>query len=112
MMWALDDERDDDELVVKFPYFEQKEPNYWYEEMSYAGDAKIASPGEYTWSHGMAEVLQALIDAGLRIDRVEEYDALEWQAGAVNQEGEDGRFRLKEGRERLPVMWSVLATKT
>ncbi len=59
----------------------------------------------------MAEVLQALIDAGLRIDQVEEYDSLEWPAGPVNQLGDDGRLRLAEGRERLRVMWSVLATK-
>lgn len=42
----------------------------------------------------MAEVLQALIDAALRIDQVEEYDSLEWPAGPINQLGEDGRFRL------------------
>jgi hypothetical protein len=60
----------------------------------------------------MAEVIQALIDAGLRIDQVEEYDALEWEAGPVNQLGKDGRYRIAEDRGRLPVMWSVLATKT
>ncbi len=65
----------------------------------------------YTWNHGMAEVLQALINAGLRIDKVEEYDSLEWPAGPINQLGEDGQFRLAGGRERLPVSWSVLATK-
>lgn len=59
----------------------------------------------------MAKVLQALIDAGLRIDQIEEYDALEWPVGPVNQLGDDGQFRLAGGRERLPLMWSVLATK-
>ena len=52
-----------------------------------------------------------MIDAGLRIDRVEEYDFLEWEFGPINQLGDDGRYRLAEGRERLPLMWSVLATK-
>ena len=112
VLWSLDDERDDDELVIKYPYFEQSEPLLFSEEITYAGDGVLSSPEEYTWNHGMAEVLQALIDAGLRIDQVEEYDALEWEAGAVNQLGEDGMYRLAEGRERLPVMWSVLATKT
>jgi SAM-dependent methyltransferase len=112
IMWALDDERDDDELVLKYPYFEQAEPLLFSEETTYAGDGVLSSPNTYDWNHGVAEVLQALIDAGLRIDQVEEYDALEWEAGAVNQLGEDGQFRLATGRERLPLMWSLLATKT
>ena len=112
IMWALDYEREDDELVINYPYFEQSEPLRFVEETTYAGDGVLSSPVIYPWNHGVAEVLQALIDAGLRIDRIEEYDALEWEAGPVNQLGEDGRYRLAEGRERLPVMWSVLATKT
>jgi len=112
IMWALDYERDGDELVIKYPYFEQSEPLSFSEETTYAGDGVLSNPMIYVWNHGLAEVLQALIDAGLRIDQVEEYDALEWEAGPVNQLGDDGMFRLAEGRERLPVMWSVLATKT
>ena len=112
IMWALDYERDDDELVIRYPYFEQSEPLSFSEESTYAGDGVLSSPLTYDWNHGMAEVLQALIDAGLRIDQVEEYDALEWEAGPVNQLGEDGRFRIAKDRGRLPVMWSVLATKT
>ena len=112
IMWTLDYERDDDELVIKYPYFEQAEPLSFSEETTYAGEGVLSSPVTYDWNHGMAEVLQALIGAGLRIDRIEEYDALEWEAGPVNQLGDDGMFRLRDGRERLPVMWSVLATKT
>ena len=94
------------------PYFEVAEPQMWSEDFTYAGEGKVANPVTYEWNHGMAETLQALIDAGLRIDRIEEYDSLEWEAGPVNQLGDDGRYRLADGRERLPLMWSVLATKT
>ena len=111
IMWALDYERDDAELVIKHPYFRQTEPLGWSEENTYAGDGVLSSPNFYAWNHGMAEVLQALIDAGLRIDQIEEYDALEWEAGPVNQKGEDGRYRIGGDRTRLPLMWSVLATK-
>ncbi len=112
IVWTIDDERDDDEIVIKWPYFEIDKPTYWEEETTYAGEGVLTSKGSYEWNHGVAEVLQALIDAGLRIDRVEDYDSLEWESGPINQLGEDGRFRLKEGRERLPLMWSILATKT
>ena len=112
IMWALDYDREDDQLVIKYPYFEQSEPLSFSEDSTYAGDGVLSSPLIYAWNHGIAEVLQALIDAGFRIDQVEEYDALEWEAGPVNQLGEDGRYRIAEDRARLPVMWSVLATKT
>ncbi|HLU31723.1 MAG TPA: class I SAM-dependent methyltransferase [Acidimicrobiia bacterium] len=112
ILWALDIERDDDLLVVDYPYFETAEPQHWSETFTYAGDGEVASPDTYDWNHGMAETLQALIDAGLRIDEIEEYDFLEWEAGPVNQLGDDGRYRLPERRERLALMWSVLATKT
>ena len=111
IVWALDYERDDEEIVVRYPYFEQAEPSSWSEDSTYGGDGVIASPEVFVWNHGMADVLQALLDAGLRIDRVEEYDSLEWEAGPVKELGGDGRYQLREGRERLPVMWSVLATK-
>ncbi len=112
ILWTLDDERDDDDLIARFPYFETREPSMFSEQSSYAGDGVVDSPVTYEWNHGVAETLQALIDAGLRIERVEEYDFLEWQFGPVNQLGGDGRWRLADRRERLPLMWSVLATKS
>lgn len=111
IVWSMDDERDDDLIVIKYPYFEQAIPLEFTEDISYAGSGKVTSPVSYDWNHGMAEVLQALIDARLRIDQIEEYDSLEWPTGPINTLGEDGRFRLAERQERLPLMWSVLATK-
>lgn len=112
VLWALDIDRDDDLLVVDYPYFETAEAQHWSEDFTYAGDGEVVSPETYEWNHGMAETLQALIDVGLRIDKVEEYEFLEWEAGPVNQLGDDGRYRLPIRRERLPLMWSILATKT
>lgn len=111
ILWALDDERDDDELVIAYPYFERSQPTSWSEEFTYAGDGAVSSPQTFEWNHGMGETIQALIDAGLRIDRVEEYDSLEWQALSQMVEGDDGLWRLPERRKRLPLMWSVLATR-
>jgi SAM-dependent methyltransferase len=110
MMWALD-WLDNDELRVKFAYFETKEPEAEEEHETYAGVGVVESPLNYGWNHGIGETLDALIRAGLRIDRVEEYDECEWQGLPMMIQEEDGLWRLPEGRERLPLMWSVLATK-
>jgi SAM-dependent methyltransferase len=110
MMWALDWE-DTRELRVTLPYFETGEPDSEEEDETYAGEGKVASPLNYGWNHGIGETINALIQAGIRIDRVEEYDECEWQGQAQMVLEEDGLWRLPEGRERLPVMWSVLGTK-
>lgn len=110
MMWALDWE-DTKELRVILPYFETEEPDSDEEHETYAGEGEISSPLNYGWNHGIGETINALIQAGLRIDRVEEYDECEWQGLPQMVLEDDGLWRLPDHRERLPLMWSVLATK-
>jgi SAM-dependent methyltransferase len=110
MMWTIDWE-DTERLSVTDPYFETVEPLAEVEEETYAGEGVVTSPLNYGWNHGMGETLNALLHAGFCIDAVEEYDACEWQGLDQMVEGEDGYWRLPDGRERLPLMWSVLATR-
>ncbi len=111
ILWALDWE-DMDRLSVTESYFETVEPVAVVEEDTYEGEGVVASPLNYSWNHGMGEILTALLNAGFRLDAIEEYDFCGWQG--INQmvEGEDGFWRLPHGQDRLPLMWSVLATKT
>ncbi len=110
MMWALDWE-DPTELRVRTSYFETAEPEPDEEHETYAGDGVVASPLTYAWNHGIGETIDALIRSGLRIDRVAEYDECEWQGLPQMVLEEDGMWRLPDHRDRLPLMWSVLATK-
>jgi hypothetical protein len=110
MLWALDWE-DSEALSVKWPYFETVEPVAEIEEETYAGEGVVASPLNYGWNHGIGETLAALLHAGLRLDAIEEYDFCEWQGLPQMVQGEDGRWRLPDRPERLPLMWSVLATR-
>ena len=109
VLWALDEE-DTERLSLIYNYFEG-EPLEWEEDTTYAGDGLLTSPKTFDWNHGMGETLTALIDAGLRIDRVEEYDFCDWQGLEQMVQGDDGLFRLPERPERCPLMWSVLATR-
>ena len=111
MMWALDWE-DPEDLRVTASYFETVEPESDEEQETYAGEGVVTSPLSYGWNHGIGETLDALIQSGLRIDRVEEYDECEWQGLPMMIMEKDGLWRLPDRRDRLPLMWSVLATKT
>lgn len=110
MMWSM--EFDPPEGIrVKYPYFETVDPDEDEELETYAGVGEVSSPLNYVWNHGIGEIINALIEVGLRIDRVEEYRECEWQGLKQMILDEDGLWRLPEHSEMLPLMWSVLATR-
>lgn len=82
-------------LMVEHPYFEADAPTTWSQAGSYIpvpDDAPpIASVTVHEWSHGLGEVVTALIRAGLTIDSVEELDDMAWCPWpAMMVEDEDG----------------------
>ena len=111
MLGALDDERDDDQLVVSYPYFNPGSPLRWEGDESYAGTAKLTNTVNYEWPHSIGEVVTALLDAGLVIDHLREYQHLDWRFFPwMEQDGE--RFVLPaDRRDHLPLQFSVLAHK-
>jgi len=109
MLFALDDGRGDDQLVVKFPYFETAEPLSWDFPTSYAGEGQLEHSVTYEWNHGLAEVITALLDAGVVLTAIEEHRTAEWKALPWMVEAGAGRYRLPDGPERLPLMYSLTA---
>lgn len=109
---ALDNERDDRLLVVEHPYFETDEPIRWETPLSYIrSDEPVAQPVTYEWNHGLGEVVQAVIDAGLSIARLEEHPEAETRFFDWMVPTDRGGFVLPERPERLPLMFTVEATK-
>jgi SAM-dependent methyltransferase len=109
VLWAIDDERGDGSLVLGHPYFEHAEPSRWDETTSYAGDGVIASPTTYEWNHGLGEIVQAVLDAGLRLTRLEEHRTVDWRALPWMVPAGHGRWRLPRDADRLPLMYTLEA---
>lgn len=111
MFYTLDQERGDDLLVVTEPYFERAEPNRWEEPGTYLGEGTVEHQVTYEWNHGLGEVINALIGAGLVIDMVEEHRFLDWLAVPSMIETDEG-FVLPDGqRDLVPLMYSIMASK-
>lgn len=109
-LYTLDDERDDDLLVVEHPYGAAHGPQRWVTETTYTGDAAtVAEPVTYEWNHGIGEVVQAVLDAGLTLTELWEGHELDWRAlpGMVER---DDRFVLADRPERLPTEFRLQAT--
>lgn len=111
MLGTLEDDRDDRRLVVEHPYFETAEPNRWESPTSYTGDGPLAEPVTYEWNHGIAEVVQAVLDAGLTLTRLAEQCELEWAFWPWMATTARGTYVLPERPDRLPLMYSLEATK-
>jgi len=111
VLWSLDAERDDDLLVISLPYFETDEPSTWHDAQTYLGEGTVEHSTFHDWNHGLGEVINALIKAGLRIDLVEEHRFLEWE-GIPMMVRTGSRFEMPAHlRDRVPLMYSILATK-
>ena len=112
MLWALCDPRPDGMLVVEFPYFET-EGVHLSEEHSYVEhDEPLASPDLVHFNHGLAEVIMALMEAGMVLTSIEEHDSVPWNAlGDAMEEVGRGEFRLRHGAERLPCSYTIQATR-
>ena len=102
------------ELRLTYPYWEHREPLTFAVKGSYADpDADVGDLTEHSWDHGLGEIVTALIDAGLRIDKVIEYPFLEWKVDfLVEEEPGNDRWVLPLGTPgELPLMFSLLASK-
>ena len=110
MMWTID-EQVDDALVVHYPYFETDEPTTDDHEGSYLEvDTTFAASVSHSWNHGLGETVTALLDQGMVIEALAEHDSCPWEAlpGKL-VEDEHGEWRLVEGRERLPMTYTLRA---
>jgi SAM-dependent methyltransferase len=102
------------ELRLRYPYWEHGDPLIFDVHGSYADrDAELgAEHTEHGWNHGLGEIVTALIDAGLRLDRLDEQPFLEWPADfLVEREPGSGVYVLPDGPGELPLMFSLLASK-
>ena len=113
MLWALADERDDGLLVVDHPYFERPEPMVFNDDGSYAAtDVVFENTETHEWNHGLAEIITALMDAGLELTALAEHDSAPWAPfpGMMEQTA-GGEWRLADRPWRLPASYTLQAVK-
>ncbi len=113
MAHAVDDEREDTQLVLKYPYFETKEGSRFENDVTYTDGPGLSKKTiNYEWSHGLGEIVTSLIESGLRIDFLHEHQFAEYHAFPACIGNGRGNWRFEEHPERLPLMFSIKATKT
>jgi len=109
--WVFDNETEP-EPRLRYPYFFRTEPTTEEVHGSYAEpEAETGSTREHEWSHGLGEIVNALIGHGLTIRSLREYPFLEWPASFLEERG-DGRWHMPaDAPGEIPLMFSILAAK-
>lgn len=75
-------------------------------------DKEAPIQGQYIgWNHGIAEVLSGLIQNGLQIDSIEEFDYSPYKCFQHTVEFEPGKFRIQHLSNRIPMVYALSATK-
>lgn len=64
-----------------------------------------------TWNHPVSEVLNALINSGLEINSFNEFDYSPYNCFKETEEFEPNKFRIKHLENKIPMVYSLLATK-
>ena len=112
LLFCLDEDCQD-QLVIRHPYFEQAQPMVWDDDSTYVQtDQTLSATVTHEWNHGLGEIISALLRHGLDISGLEEHDCIPWEALPGQMVlGEDGEWRLRSGRERVPLSYTLQAIR-
>ena len=112
MLWSLD-ERRTDALVVEYDYFERSEPMVFDEPGTYVEtDVQFQNTVTHVWSHGLGEIVGALLDVGMELTALVEHDSVPWEAlPGQMEELTDKEWRLRDRPWRLPHSYTLQAVR-
>ena len=108
-VWDMLDEQDGTHL--RYDYFHLPEPERFEEQGSYADRDTDFRHAGYAWSHGMGEIVTALISAGLRIEYLHEFPYSVYNVAECLEEREPGRFTVRGQTGSIPLLFSIRARR-
>ena len=109
---TLDDLDAHPELRVVGPYFPAHKPQRLRIHGSYAEpDAPIEHNVAYGWTHSFAEIINALLGAGLRLEYLHEFPCSVVPFSRSMKRAPDGWYYLPGGRRDVPFLFSLRASR-
>jgi 2-polyprenyl-3-methyl-5-hydroxy-6-metoxy-1,4-benzoquinol methylase len=109
---VFDDENQEGELKTRYPYFQNAaEPIKLESQGSYADPEADYRGVEYGWNHTIGDIVTSLVEAGLSIEFLHEFNYCSWKAFPWMEKNERGWWQFKEGINMVPLLFSIRANK-
>ena len=115
-LWVF--EEVDGDMVLTYDYAQTADaPLSWDDGETYSDNptgVTITNTRSHEWNHSLPEIVNALVGAGMRIDRMDEHQGIPWQfSPSCTRDDDTGLWYLPEHRRsQIPTMFSLHATKT
>jgi SAM-dependent methyltransferase len=106
------DREAEQETRVAYPYFSDGRAIVCQGRGSYADrEAAVVHDTSFQWSHTLADILDATLAAGLRVEFLHEFPVCFYPKLPGMTRGEDGWWRLSGAGSGLPLLFSLKATR-
>jgi len=103
---------DDGQWRFELSYFHHPQPYVWDgDDPDYMDPNYITQNPSYEWQWTVSDILQAVLDAGLRLESFKEFEALAEPVYPEMVKREDGLFTFPNMPVPLPVVFSLKARK-
>ena len=106
VVWMFDDNFE----KIGYNYF-KSEPIIETVEGTYADKNAPINSKTVTWNHSTSELLNSLLRNNLELNAFDEYDYSPYNCFNATEEFEPKKFRIKHLENKIPMVYSILATK-
>ena len=106
VLWMFDDNF----KKIEYRYFNSG-PIIEKEEGTYADKNAPLNEESVGWNHSISEVLNSLLQNGLEISSMEEFDYSPYNCFNETVEYEPQKFRIKHLDNKIPMLYSIVAKK-
>lgn len=95
---------------IAFSYF-NREPIIEQLEGTYAEKEADIKMKEVGWNHPLSDVIQSLINAGLQLETLKEYDWAAYDCFNNTTEIAPGKWQINGKEDKMPMMYALVASK-
>ncbi len=108
---VFENEQDTPMLDVRFSYFHEATPRRGEGGEAYADRNEKIAEASFQWTHGLGDIVNALIQAGLMLEHLNEFPFCVYDHYPFLELSPDGWYRFKDGVQSIPLMFSIKARK-
>ena len=98
-----------DDGEFEYGYFFHSQPERFFQQGSYANPDADFSQESYEWTHGLGEIVTALIKASLKIEFLHEYPFSSYNCFPFLEEKIPDQYIIKNKHMSIPLMFSIKA---